>query len=93
MAKLVIMKFLRAIIAFKGWVFHQLDVNNVFLRGDRGEETYMGIRPGFSHQARCCFCKQINFSMAVNKPHETNLPNFPEPYYLQASHNRSTILC
>jgi hypothetical protein len=49
------MTTVRAIIAMavaKGWSLHQMDVKNVFLRGDLREEVYMEQPPGYVDQTR-----------------------------------------
>ncbi len=40
-AKMTTIRIIIAMVATKGWFLHQMDVKNVFLRGDLQEEVYM----------------------------------------------------
>jgi hypothetical protein len=40
-----------AIVATKGWKFHQMDMKNAFLHGDLSEEIYMEQPQGFMHDS------------------------------------------
>lgn len=47
-AKLVSVRVFLAVVVAKGWIFHQMDVNNAFLDGDLEEKIYMRLLPDFA---------------------------------------------
>lgn len=49
-AKMVTMKSIIALAAFRHWLIYQMDVHNVFLNGDLLKEVYMHIFEGFCRQ-------------------------------------------
>jgi hypothetical protein len=49
-AKMTIVRAIIAMVASKGWLLHQMDVNNAFLHGDLQEEMYMEQPSGYVDQ-------------------------------------------
>jgi len=63
-AKMTIVKAIIVMATTKGWSLHQMDVNNVFLRGDLQEKVYMEQPPSYVDQKRpnlvCRLKKALN---------------------------------
>jgi hypothetical protein len=49
-AKMTIIRLIITMATTKGWFLHQIDVKNVFLRGDLQEEVYMEQPPNYVDQ-------------------------------------------
>jgi hypothetical protein len=56
-AKMTIVRVFLALAAAKGWLLHQLDVNNAFLHEDLDEEVYITMPPGFTVKGETKVCK------------------------------------
>lgn len=49
-----------AVVAGRGWLVHQMDVNNAFLHGDSDEEIYMVLAHGISYEEnKVCKLKKV----------------------------------
>ena len=51
-AKMATVRVIISVAAAKGWVLHQMDVNNAFLNGDLHEEVYMEQPQGYKNKKR-----------------------------------------
>ena len=55
--KITTIRFIFSLASAKGWILHQLDVNNVFLHGDLDEEIYMTPPAGLTLSYPIQVCK------------------------------------
>jgi len=59
--KITAIRFILSLASAKGWILHQLDVNNDFLHGDLDEEIYMTppVCLTFSRPMQVCKLRKI----------------------------------
>ena len=50
--KSVSVRIVLSLAVVKGWVLHQMDINNAFLHGDLVEDVYMSLLLGFHSRGR-----------------------------------------
>ncbi len=65
-AKMATVKVVIAMAASRGWVLHQMDVNNVFLHGELKEEMYLDQPPGYedmSHPDYVCRLRKALYGL------------------------------
>ena len=65
-AKMTTVRTVIAVATAKGWHLHQMDVKNVFLRGELEEDVYMIQPPGFElcvHPNVVCHLKKPLYSL------------------------------
>ncbi|GAA0175159.1 transmembrane signal receptor [Lithospermum erythrorhizon] len=56
-AKSVTVRLVLAIVAAKGWLLHQMNINNIFLHGFLDEEIYMTLPEGYKEEEKPKVCK------------------------------------
>jgi hypothetical protein len=65
-AKMITIRTIITMATTKGWSLHQMDVKNVFLRGDLQEEMYMEQPPGYvdqTHPNLVCRLKKALYNL------------------------------
>lgn len=55
--KMTTIRSLLRVIASKGWIVHQMDVQNAFNHGEFKEEVYMKLPQGFTHSDPKSVCR------------------------------------
>ncbi|XP_071719288.1 uncharacterized protein [Rutidosis leptorrhynchoides] len=66
--KMVTVRILINLAINKGWILHQLDVNNAFLYGEIVEDVYMTLPEGYFNKDKTKACKLIKSLYGLKQP-------------------------